>query len=213
MDESHGGTVPGLPQSPVPGSGPPPPGESAAPPAGAADPAPGGEPAPAGTVPLADAPDVPPARSPRGGRWGGPIPWVVLGATALLVASLAVALVVVPPEIDAGPGSPAGAVRAYAAAIAAGRYAEAFDLLDTNARMGQTVDDFSSMGAPFGDQEQRLDVIGVSQDGTRATVRARLTMTYAGQSQGQDVEIVLVRAEGRWLIDTPMYGLMPEPEF
>ena len=38
-------------------------------------------------------------------------------------------------------------------------------------------------------------------------------MTYAGIEDGQDVKIDLVRVDGRWLIDTPMYGLMPEPEF
>lgn len=160
-----------------------------------------------------DAGTVTAVRSPVASRLGGPIPWAILASIALLLASLTIALVVVPPEVDGGSDSAAATVRAYSAAVIGGRYAEAYALLGARGRSGMTLDDFSYMGPSDGMGEQRLDVVGASENGTRATVRARLTMTYAGIEDGQDVRIDLVRVDGRWLIDTPMYGLMPEPEF
>ena len=125
----------------------------------------GPEPAvPSPSQPVMDDPvTVTAVRSPAASRLGGPIPWAILASIALLTASLTIALVVVPPEVDSGPDSAAGTVpgihrRRHRGPVCRG--------LRAPWRQGPIRHDprrFLVHGSVRWHGEQRLDVVGASR--------------------------------------------------
>lgn len=141
----------------------------------------------------------------------------LLAAAVLAVVTLGAVTVARPAPVAPTTGSPTSVVEAYAAAVLAQDWATAWSTLSAKARNGWSYEDFSSMGVLPAEVKQSLVVTGETVSGTAATVKADVTISFGEEMGGNETQAVsidlVLGEEGAWLIDEPMYGLVPESGF
>jgi hypothetical protein len=146
------------------------------------------------------------------------IPTAGLVVLAAIVASIAIALVLVlavPKEpATYAPGSPEAAFQTFYQAFEAGDVDGAHALFSAEIKRQLTLTEYRRFETEQGwqrDEDRRLILLSTDVTGDRANLHLRIDSFYPGglgaSRNSQERTIRLVREDGVWLIDEPIIGV------